>query len=369
MFDELVAETTATRGAAAVDAWTRVESAACARRLAAMVTMLDTAYAADGSADREQWCIDNWAAVCAHIGAAQRLTSGTAAGLLMVGTVLRDRLPKVQAVFAAGLIGYPLVRTIVYRSMLVTDPGAQRALDTALAEALQTWEPMSQDRTEQAIDAFIEKVDPLAVRRTQIEARSRSVDIHVEDGSGLAILFGALFAPDATALDGRLDALADTVCPADPRTKNQRRADAMGALAHGADRLMCLCDVEDCPAAANPPSTGVVIYIVAHQDTISGPAEPSPDAPHDPQDPDTPEDSPVTDGANDSDDADSPGDPDRAACDRTANDHTATDSAVAECAGLDDRPSPMFSKPWSELIWADLAHPDPGRPATIRPPP
>ncbi|MDT5148532.1 MAG: hypothetical protein QOI01_265, partial [Mycobacterium sp.] len=74
MFDELVADTTGSCGAAAVDAWTRVESAACARRLAAMVTMLDTAHAASGSADREQWCLDNWAAVCAHIGAAQRLT-------------------------------------------------------------------------------------------------------------------------------------------------------------------------------------------------------------------------------------------------------------------------------------------------------
>ncbi|MDT5338549.1 MAG: hypothetical protein QOD90_4054, partial [Mycobacterium sp.] len=74
MFDQLVAGTTGTHGAGAVDAWTRVESAACARRLVAMVTMLDTAYAASGSAEHDQWCLDNWAAVCAHIGAAQRIT-------------------------------------------------------------------------------------------------------------------------------------------------------------------------------------------------------------------------------------------------------------------------------------------------------
>ncbi|MGH3583552.1 MAG: DUF222 domain-containing protein, partial [Mycobacterium sp.] len=194
-----------------------------------------------------------------------------------------------------------------------------------------------------------------------------------------------------------------------PRTKDQRRSDAMGALSHGADRLMCLCDTTDCPAAANPPSTGVVIYIVAHQDTISGPAEPPPATPHDPDTPhdldgpdgpDAPENSLVTDGANDSDDSPAPddaespddhddssvtddagsaddggsahgaghsGDPDRAAADRTANDHTATDSATDECAGLDGHPPPMFSKPLRELTWADLAHPDPGHPATIRP--
>jgi hypothetical protein len=368
-----------------------------------MVTMLDAAHAADGSADREQWCIDNWAAVCAHIGATARLTSGTASGFLLVGTALRDRFPKVQALFLAGVISYPLVKAIVTRSMLVTDPEARRALDTALADALATWEPMSVEKTEQAIDALIEQVDPHAVRRTQTQARSRSVDISVDDGSGLAQLFATLFAPDATALDSRLNALADTACPADPRTKDQRRSDAIGALSHGADRLMCLCDATDCPAGEIPPSTGVVIYIVAHQDTITGPAQPPPNSPHDPngpQDPDSPDapdDSPVPDDANDSADPADPstpgdvddpndhdgqavtdeagsadgsghsGEPDRAACDRTANNHTASDSAAAECAGLDGHPPPLFSKPLRELTWADFAHPDPGPPACIRP--
>ncbi|MCW2734328.1 MAG: hypothetical protein JWR13_5144, partial [Mycobacterium sp.] len=40
MFDSLVADTAGARGAGAVGAWARVEAAACARRLAAMRTML-----------------------------------------------------------------------------------------------------------------------------------------------------------------------------------------------------------------------------------------------------------------------------------------------------------------------------------------
>ncbi|MCV6969665.1 DUF222 domain-containing protein, partial [Mycobacterium bohemicum] len=39
----------------------------------------------------------------------------------------------------------------------------------------------------------------------------------------------------------RLDALAATVCAHDPRAHAQRRADALGALAAGADRLGCGC--------------------------------------------------------------------------------------------------------------------------------
>jgi hypothetical protein len=327
MFDQLVAETTGTHGAGAVDAWTRVESAACARRLAAMVTMLDTAYAASGSAERDQWCLDNWGAVCAHIGAAQRITSGVASGLLLVGTALRDRLPQVQEVFAAGLISYQLVRAIVHRSTNVTDPDTLHALDAALAQALHTWEPMSVDTTDKAIDAFIARFDPHAVRRTQTRARGRSLDVVVEDGSGLASLFGTLFATDAKALDARADALAATVCPADPRTKDQRRADAIGALAHGADRLACLCDTDDCPAADIAPSSGVVVYVIAHQDTIDGTTD-------------------TTD---------------------TVVEDTAADCTTNESAGLDGPPPPMFTKPLREVTLTEAMSSPVGHLASIRP--
>jgi hypothetical protein len=59
MFDSLVAATGGTCGAGATAAWTRVENAACARRLAATADMLEARWSADGSAEREQWCLDN----------------------------------------------------------------------------------------------------------------------------------------------------------------------------------------------------------------------------------------------------------------------------------------------------------------------
>ncbi|MBJ7338693.1 MAG: HNH endonuclease, partial [Mycolicibacterium sp.] len=53
MFDSLVASATGASGAAGLDGWTRVESASCARRVAAMVDMLAAVHAADGSAERD----------------------------------------------------------------------------------------------------------------------------------------------------------------------------------------------------------------------------------------------------------------------------------------------------------------------------
>ena len=270
MFDSLVDATTGTSGAGALSAWARVESAACARKVAAVAAMLAEAYAASGSADRDQWCLDNFDAVAAHVGATQRITPGAASNQLLIAVALHERFPQVAAIFADGLITYQLVRAVVQRGALVVDPDALRALDALLAEAFGTWGPMSVDKTEKTLDAYVAQVDPHAVRRTETKARSRSVEVSVdEDGSGLATVYATLFAHDAKAFEARLRGLAGTVCPADPRTAEQRRADAIGALANGNDRLACLCGTEDCPAGENPPSTGVVVYVIAGADTIA----------------------------------------------------------------------------------------------------
>jgi hypothetical protein len=79
-----------------------------------------------------------------------------------------------------------------------------------------------------------------------------------------------LHAPDGAALERKLEALAATVCRDDPRTKAQRRADALGALAAGADVLGCQCDGPNCPAAQRSPGTNVVIHMLAEQTTVSG---------------------------------------------------------------------------------------------------
>ncbi|UNB55703.1 HNH endonuclease signature motif containing protein [Mycolicibacterium sp. YH-1] len=255
-------------GGEAVAAWARVESAACARRLSAMVAILDVRQSADDSASREQWYLDNWGAVCAEIGAAQQITSAAASNQLLVATSLRDRLPRVAAAFSQGQLSYQLVSTAVWRTALIKDADALRAVDADLADALTDWPPMSKERTVDAIDVFVDRHDPHALRRTQTRARSRGVDIDVDDASGIATLWGELFAHDAKALGRRLDGLADTVCGRDPRTLDQRRADALGALATGADRLTCLCDDPDCAAAA-PVRSSAVVYVITRDDTLT----------------------------------------------------------------------------------------------------
>ncbi|OPX12179.1 DUF222 domain-containing protein [Mycobacterium sp. AT1] len=330
MFDSLVDATAGTSGAGALAGWARVESAACARKVAAMAAMLRSAYAASGSADRDQWCLDNFDAVAAQIGAEARITHHAASNQLLVAVALHERFPRVAAAFAQGLITYQLVRTVVQRGALVVDPVALHELDRLLAEALSAREPMSVATTEKTVDAFVAQVDPHAVRRTETKARGRSVDVAIdEDGSGMATVYATLFAHDAEAFDARVDALARTVCPADPRTLDQRRADAIGALAHGADRLACLCDADDCPAEQNPPSTGVVVYVIASADTLDErPAPPSP-------------------AARDGEDTEQSADVNQPAAVNTSNERSA----------LDGEPPAMSAKPLRELTLAEALTP------------
>ncbi len=110
--------------------------------------------------------------------------------------------------------------------------------------------------------------DPDAVRQVRERARDREVSIW-NSADGMGEVYAQLYATDAQALDARLNALVATVCAGDPRSTDQRRADALGALAAGADRLACRCDNPDCAAEGRPVSA-VVIHVVAEQASVKG---------------------------------------------------------------------------------------------------
>ncbi len=78
-------------------------------------------------------------------------------------------------------------------------------------------------------------------------------------------------AVDALAFDWRIDELATTVCKADPRTKAQRRADALASLSAGAAAMRFACGSPDCPAANAEAGIGeVVIHVLADAATVDG---------------------------------------------------------------------------------------------------
>lgn len=261
---------------AAISGWARVEAAASARRLAAIGELVARRTRGTDAVNRSRWSCDYWDAAASEVGAAEQISHGLASSQMYLASALRERLPKVAALFLDGAINTRLVTTIVWRTTLITNPYLLHAVDTELAEIATGLGPLSAAKTAAAIDALIDRYDPEAVRRQERDARGREVIVDTRNSeNGTTALWGRLFATDATALDRRLTRLAHTVCDDDPRTLAQRRADALGALAAGADTLACGCSNSGCPVAGTDArAANVTVYVLADQAALDTAADP-----------------------------------------------------------------------------------------------
>ena len=225
------------------------------------------AYRLARCSDTEDWAVDTEAAVSAEVAAALRMSQGLAASQLRYARAMRERLPRLAEVFKAGDIDQRTFATIVYRTDLITDGNVLATVDGQLALTVVRWPSMTRGRLAGHIDKIVAKADADAVRRRTERRTEREVWFADLEG-GLSEIHGSLLSPDAHALDKRLAALAGTVCERDPRTREQRRADALAALTAGADRLGCRCGLRDCTAGKRPAATPVVIHVIAEQSMI-----------------------------------------------------------------------------------------------------
>jgi hypothetical protein len=173
----------------------------------------------------------------------------------------------VAAVFRAGDIDLRMFQTLVFRTELITDELVLTFVDAELSVEVGSWTALTRRRLETAIDTVVARVDRDAVRRRREAAAERAVWIGNRP-DGLADIIATAFSSTAHALDERLSALARTVCGSDPRTVDQRRADALLALVAGADRMTCQCGRGECPAPVALGASPVVIHVLAEQATV-----------------------------------------------------------------------------------------------------
>ncbi|MCW1959633.1 MAG: HNH endonuclease [Mycobacterium sp.] len=254
---------------AAMSAAQRDERTACARRILLAGRLVLRRMSGVEADDRTQWCIDNWEAVAAEVGAELGISRGRASSQMNYGVELLERLPKLGAAFAAGKIEFRVIVAAVFRTGLITDPDILARIDGTLACSAPRWNEKSQKRLTQLIDHWVASLDPAAVR----VASNAEQDRHIEFGDphdGMVEFWGSLRTPDAATLERTLDQLADSVCPTDPRTKEQRRADALLGLAGAAPALPCECEQPDCAAAEAPTPSPVVIHVIAEKSSLDG---------------------------------------------------------------------------------------------------
>lgn len=262
MFDDELAGATDLMVVAAIEQWAAAEAAAAAHRLAAIAELV---HRRCGDDERAHWSCDEWDAAAAEVSAALGVGHARASGQMHLSMALRQRLPMVATLFLEGRLSARVVSAIAWRTDLVQDAEALALIDAAIADHAVRWGALSQYKLDQAIDVWVDRHDPGALRRTRAGTQSRDVTIGAQNHeAGTASLWGRLYATDAAVLERRLTEMAHEVCEDDPRTIGQRRADALGTLAAGGHRLSCQCGNPQClTAGPDARAASVVVHVLA----------------------------------------------------------------------------------------------------------
>jgi hypothetical protein len=216
------------------------------------------------------WCVDDWEVIAAEIGAELGISRGRASSQMRYGTALLKRFPRLGVVFAAGRVDFRVIAAAIFRTDLIHDTDVLAKIDAELARRAPSWNKLSREKIAELVDWMVIDLDPEAVR----VAKQRDLDRHIEvepSHHGMAYIWGEVRGPDAAVFDAKLNELATTVCPDDPRTTAQRRADALSPLGAGATTMACTCGSDDCPAASTEAlSSPVVINVIAEAATVAG---------------------------------------------------------------------------------------------------
>ncbi|CAM3693422.1 HNH endonuclease signature motif containing protein [Mycolicibacterium frederiksbergense] len=253
----------------AVTAMTQTEAMAAAQRLALIGEVI--ARQCDDEDDTvAHQVIDGWAWAQAAVAAACNLNPYAASKQMRIAQALRDRLPRTAALFAKGAISATVIDAITWRTHLVVDEDAIALIDTAISGEAGEYGAHSEKQLIGAVDLWVEKFDPDAVVRSKRAAKDLYVEFDdKDDPNGVASFWGRLRITDKKILEQRLDALADTVCPNDPRKRGELRAAALaalGAVGPALERLACECGDTGCARSGKDPRAGAVtIYALTDQ--------------------------------------------------------------------------------------------------------
>jgi hypothetical protein len=267
MFDSEFAAVSDAELIAAIRDGAKEEAAVGARRLAAIAELVHRRV--DDEDERALWAFDPWDSAAAEVASALQIGHRRASGQMRIAQALRERLPRVAALYRNGELSSRMVSAITWLTHLVVDEQALALIDAAVAERATAWGPLSEDKLSQAIEVWIARYDPEALRRTHTTTRRRDFTVGAsDDDADTTAVWGRLLAPDAAVLHRRVSAMAHRVCAADPRSIGERRADALGALAAGNERLACACRSPGCPLAGEQPKSNVVIRVIAEQAAV-----------------------------------------------------------------------------------------------------
>lgn len=260
-----------------VDALTegsRAEARLIAARMAAVADLLvqRTAELNVEGVHPNYMIVTGFARASAEVGAALNLTAAAASRLVTQAEALRDSLPRLGALLAEGQTDWRTVEIVLARTRFVTSR-VMAQIDSELAEQVSGWQCWSDGRITTAVDAKVKLLDPEAIAQREHATDRRRVKVKPL-GDGTAKIEAVVTTTAGLAFDARVTELASQVCDHDPRSRDQRRSDAIHAMTDNRP-LLCECGRAECPyrsaaTESEPSSPPVVFNVIAERDTVVG---------------------------------------------------------------------------------------------------
>lgn len=217
----------------------------------------------------------------AEIGAALTMGRAAAGRLIGLGMSLRTRLPATREAMARGDLDLYRVRLIEDATANVTDDHIveveHQLLEQVLAPQRTGGTGLTGRRLTNAANRIIARLDPEGVRAKREKAQAdRFVGVSAAE-DGMCRILGSVPAAQGRAFDARLRELANTVCPKDLRTYEQRRADGLSALVDGAGCVKCECGRVDCGQDSRIATTArkPLVHLIMLDSTLGGSDEPA----------------------------------------------------------------------------------------------
>ncbi|CCQ17222.1 putative uncharacterized protein (fragment), partial [Rhodococcus sp. AW25M09] len=161
-----------------------------------------------------------------------------------IGVALHTRLPLVLAAFETGEIDLARVR-VVCRILDNLSDTIVTLVEDDVVEAARRNSPGPLEN--EIWDILMRAAPEEAAALRDFAKKFRHIS-H-SPGGELGRIRAELTGPEAAAAWQLLEEMADTLCPKDPRGKQERLCDAFMARMHGEPRLTCLCQRESCPKA------------------------------------------------------------------------------------------------------------------------
>ena len=179
------------------------------------------------------------------------------------------RLPTLDEAFADGCIDYAKTRTITAILRHASSETCAAIEHRVLRDAMH----LTPGPLRKAVWTAWMKASPKEAAKVRAARRLGDRKVYVRHGEDSMCWLSAC----STSIEGweaqaLIDELATGVCEHDPRTMDNRRADALLALLHGDGFLRCQCEDPTCPlaTAAPPPRRAHLVEILVGIETLLG---------------------------------------------------------------------------------------------------